>query len=45
MAGKWHCNAVFNDPSQLQPGDMGFGHWLATRNNAYPSHENPVNFA
>jgi len=30
MAGKWHCNPVSNDPSQLQPGDMGFDHWFAT---------------
>lgn len=44
MAGKWHCNAIFNDPRQTQPGDAGFDHWLATQNNAAPSHENPVNF-
>lgn len=44
MAGKWHCNAAFNDPRQPQPGDAGFDHWFATQNNAAPSHENPVNF-
>jgi arylsulfatase A len=44
MAGKWHCNALFNAPEQAQPGDQGFEHWLATQNNAAPSHENPVNF-
>jgi arylsulfatase A len=44
MAGKWHCNAIFNDPRQPQPGDAGFDHWLATQNNAAPSHENPVNY-
>lgn len=44
MAGKWHCNAVFNDPAQPQPGDAGFDHWFATQNNAEPSHEDPVNF-
>jgi arylsulfatase A len=44
MAGKWHCNAIFNDPRQTQPGDAGFDHWLATQNNAAPSHENPVNY-
>jgi len=44
MAGKWHCNAVFNSGAQPQPGDAGFDHWFATQNNAYPSHENPTNF-
>jgi len=44
MAGKWHCNSRFNDPAQPQPGDAGFDHWLATQNNAAPSHLNPVNF-
>ena len=44
LAGKWHCNAIFNDPAQPQPGDAGFDYWFATQNNAFPSHENPVNF-
>lgn len=44
MAGKWHCNSMFNSPDQPQPGDAGFDHWLATQNNAGPSHKNPVNF-
>lgn len=44
MAGKWHCNAFFNDPRQPQPSEAGFDHWLATQNNAAPSHENPINF-
>ncbi len=44
LAGKWHCNAAFNHPSQPQPDDAGFDHWFATQNNAAPSHENPVNF-
>ena len=44
MAGKWHCNAAFNDPSQPQPGDAGFDHWLATQNNAAPGHQNPKNY-
>jgi arylsulfatase A len=44
MVGKWHCNARFNHPAQAQPGDLGFDHWLATQNNAQPSHENPTNF-
>ncbi|MDQ8197861.1 sulfatase-like hydrolase/transferase [Pelagicoccus enzymogenes] len=44
MAGKWHCNSMFNTPEQPQPGDAGFDHWLATHNNASPSHANPVNY-
>ncbi len=44
MVGKWHCNSRFNDAAQPQPGDFGFDHWLATQNNAAPSHERPVNF-
>jgi len=44
LAGKWHCNSRFNQPEQPQPGDFGFDHWLATQNNAAPSHANPVNF-
>lgn len=44
MAGKWHCNSEFNNSKQPQPGDFGFDHWLATQNNAAPSHEHPKNF-
>ncbi len=44
MAGKWHCNSRFNTKAQPQPSDFGFDHWLATQNNAAPSHENPNNF-
>jgi arylsulfatase A len=44
MAGKWHCNSRFNSPEQPQPGDAGFDHWLATQNNAAPTHENPTNY-
>ena len=44
MAGKWHCNSIFNSAEQPQPNDAGFDHWLGTHNNASPSHENPVNF-
>lgn len=44
MAGKWHCNSMFNSSEQPQPGDAGFDHWMATQNNASPSHENPKNF-
>lgn len=44
MVGKWHCNSRFNDAAQPQPSDAGFDHWMATQNNAGPSHENPRNF-
>lgn len=44
LSGKWHCNAAFNSDLQPQPGDAGFDHWLATQNNAAPSHENPTNY-
>ena len=44
MAGKWHCNSMFNSPEQPQPGEAGFDHWLATQNNAAPTHANPVNY-
>lgn len=42
--GKWHLNGQFNQPGQPQPGDHGFDHWMATQNNAAPSHKNPENF-
>ena len=44
LTGKWHCNSRFNQPSQPQPNDFGFDHYLATQNNASPSHQNPDNF-
>lgn len=43
--GKWHLNGMFNSPKQPQPNDHGFDWWLATQNNAAPSHKNPNNFA
>ncbi len=42
--GKWHLNGMFNSPEQPQPTDHGYEHWLATQNNAHPSHKNPDNF-
>jgi arylsulfatase A len=42
--GKWHLNGIFNAPEQPQPGDHGYDWWLATQNNAAPSHAFPVNF-
>ncbi|MEQ1752043.1 MAG: sulfatase-like hydrolase/transferase [Prosthecobacter sp.] len=44
-SGKWHLNGLFNNPAQPQPNDHGYDWWLATQNNAGPSHENPNNFA
>lgn len=43
-AGKWHLNGLFNDPRQPQPNDHGYDWWLATQNNAAPSHKDPTNF-
>jgi arylsulfatase A len=43
-SGKWHLNGLFNNPTQPQPSDHGYDWWLATQNNAGPSHENPSNF-
>ncbi len=43
--GKWHLNGKFNSPEQPQPGDHGYDWWMATQNNAGPSHKNPNNFA
>lgn len=42
--GKWHLNGKFNDKSQPQPSDHGYDYWMATQNNAAPSHKDPSNF-
>jgi arylsulfatase A len=42
--GKWHLNGQFNSPRHPQPNDHGFDYWLATQNNAAPSHKDPTNF-
>lgn len=44
--GKWHLNSQtqFNTPVYPQPGDHGYDYWMATHNNAEPSHKNPNNF-
>ena len=42
--GKWHLNGLFNSPDQPQPSDHGYAWWLATQNNAAPSHAFPNNF-
>lgn len=44
--GKWHLGGDLDDdnPAQPHPGYHGFDYWMATVNNASPSHENPKNF-
>ncbi|QDV25812.1 sulfatase family protein [Aureliella helgolandensis] len=44
--GKWHLNSrpQFNTSEYPQPGDHGYDYWMATHNNADPSHKNPSNF-
>ena len=42
--GKWHLNGKFNSPEQPQPADHGYEYWMATQNNAAPSHKDPRNF-
>lgn len=42
--GKWHLNGRFNNPAQPQPNDHGYDWWMATQNNAAPSHHDPKNF-
>lgn len=43
-SGKWHLNGLFNNPAHPQPNDHGYNWWMATQNNAAPTHENPKNF-
>ena len=44
--GKWHLGYQLVEGSgpQPNPNDQGFDYWMATGNNANPSHENPDNF-
>ena len=44
--GKWHLTSKpqFNTPEYPQPDDHGYDYWMATHNNAEPSHRNPGNF-
>jgi arylsulfatase A len=47
LFGKWHLSdlrAPHAPTDQPSPGDQGFDYWLATENNASPSHHNPGNF-
>lgn len=44
--GKWHLSIIPYDSAhpQPQPSDQGFDYSLGTKNNAKPSHKDPVNF-
>lgn len=44
--GKWHLlsKQQWDKAEYPQPGDHGYDHWMATHNNAAPSHKNPNNF-
>lgn len=44
--GKWHLGFDLEEGSgpRPTPGDQGFEYWMATINNAAPSHHNPNNF-
>ena len=43
--GKWHLGLPSNAfPDKPTPDQHGFDHWMATWNNASPSHANPDNF-
>lgn len=44
--GKWHLTSrqQFNTAKYPGPGDHGYDYWMATHNNAEPSHKNPGNF-
>lgn len=44
--GKWHLlsKQQFNVATYPQPSDQGYDYWMATHNNAAPSHKNPSNF-
>lgn len=43
LMGKWHLISKFNG-QEPTPGDHGFDYWIATQNNAAPTHQNPTNF-
>jgi arylsulfatase A len=42
--GKWGLIGDMENRSQPQPNRHGFDTWMATHNNAIPSHKNPTNF-
>ena len=44
--GKWHLlsKQQFDNPKYPMPDQHGYDYWMATQNNAIPSHKNPNNF-
>ena len=44
--GKWHLgdNLIEDSGPRPNPKDQGFDYWIATANNASPSHKEPDNF-
>jgi arylsulfatase A len=43
--GKWHLGYNLEEGTGgPNPGDHGYDYWIATGNNAVPSHHNPTNF-
>lgn len=42
--GKWHLGLPTRERDKPTPDQHGFDYWLATWNNAEPSHHNPRNF-
>ena len=44
--GKWHLlsKQQFDNPDYPMPDEHGYNYWMATQNNAIPSHKNPNNF-
>lgn len=44
FVGKWGVNGLMGSDKQPQPNDHGFNHYLASQNNAIPSHLDPTCF-
>ena len=44
--GKWHLlsKPQFGNPDYPHPSEHGYDYWMATQNNAIPSHKHPNNF-
>ena len=42
--GKWHLGLPTEQRAKPTPDEHGFDYWMATWNNAEPSHRNPRNF-
>jgi arylsulfatase A len=44
FVGKWAANGIMGSDRQPQPSDHGFDYYLASQNNAIPSHLDPTCF-